>query len=287
MTLGNGQSMPTRAGESIARALGNEFGVTYSFKEYEDFVFQFAKKKSRGRNVEDILRVLHGLHMGGDEDYDVVYPKYRHQSDGLRLLRQWRDEIQDLRRTSSLFDTRSWTDNFEYILQATWEATNIAARRQLKTVPAEETRDTSEDSSHKYFYSGLNIKKSPSKSRSKRCRRSDCSEPIVDVANKFKLYHIFSVSKSSTIHNIPLHQAYDAASMIFNKPRTQENKNEEAKNDTESEREYESIDVDVSSISTASHIDLGKVKATSVQRNTKNSKGKIARPSLEHSSPLN
>lgn len=88
ITMAGGRSMPSRAGESIHAALESETGLVYSLKEYEDISIKFARDH--------------------------------------RKLRIWRDNVERLRSTSTLFDTKRWTAIFTRLLESTWEATLVA-----------------------------------------------------------------------------------------------------------------------------------------------------------------
>ncbi|CAM9505407.1 unnamed protein product, partial [Ectocarpus fasciculatus] len=88
ITMAGGRSMPARAGESIHDALESDTGLVYSLKEYEDLAIKFAKDQRR--------------------------------------LRIWRDNVERLRSTSTLFDTKRWTASFTRLLESTWEAAHVA-----------------------------------------------------------------------------------------------------------------------------------------------------------------
>ncbi len=88
VTMAGGATMPARAGESIHAALESDTGLAYSLKEYEDIALEFAR------------------------DY--------------RKLRIWRDKVERLRTTSTLFDTKRWTAAFTRLLQGTWEVAHVA-----------------------------------------------------------------------------------------------------------------------------------------------------------------
>ena len=83
-----GSNMPARAGLAIAETLGEELGVTYSLKEFEDIAIKFSRD--------------------------------------IKLLKSWRERVEGLRVTSELYDTRLWTRRFVRLLQASWEAAHIA-----------------------------------------------------------------------------------------------------------------------------------------------------------------
>ena len=83
-----GSNMPARAGLAIAETLGEELGVTYSLKEFEDIAIKFSREA--------------------------------------KLLKAWRERVEGLRVTSELYDTRLWTRRFVRLLQAAWEAAHIA-----------------------------------------------------------------------------------------------------------------------------------------------------------------
>lgn len=90
ITTAGGEIMSARAGESILSALESNTGVVYSLKEYEDISIHFARDHRR--------------------------------------LRIWRDNVERLRSTSTLFDTKRHTAALTRLLESTWEAVHIAER---------------------------------------------------------------------------------------------------------------------------------------------------------------
>jgi predicted O-linked N-acetylglucosamine transferase (SPINDLY family) len=208
ITLGGGSSMPTRAGESIASALGNEISVTYSLKEYEDLLYRFAESSS---GYDDDL--LHEFYLLSTQRMrvDPLYPAGKISS-GYRLLRAWKHTLQDLRTTSPLFDTKTWTMEFTRLMEASWEASNIAARRssgQRRTTEIEQ----------KHFFSGVSIGRKSSSIDNERQLLDE--EDVAEVANSYPLYHVFSISRLPTDgegRNISLFQGYDPGSEVFHGP---------------------------------------------------------------------
>lgn len=279
VTLGNGASMPSRAGESIASALGSSFGVSYSLKDYETLVSQFAYNTSESfvnidyQNIKQSLislllsvksfrqsryykRLLNANSKRNLRQYDedmtkivndlVYYDKINNS--GLKKLRIWRDYVQSLRTTSGLFNTRKWTNEFTYLLQASWDATILASSRQNihqsnNNTDSTQTNEHSQvdtrrknNNTNKHFYGGLSVKIKSSKD--KRPTQETISDVFVKTdddqvrivektdyftenkaedASKFKIYHVFSITRPQ--HNqeeeIPLEQAYDENSKIF------------------------------------------------------------------------
>merc|ERR1711871_741024 len=94
MALGGGATMPARAAESIAEGFDSTVGVTYSLKEYEDLVYEFAGDKHK--------------------------------------LSVWRSHVERQRTLSGLFDTETWTQTFSRLMQATWESEHIAEAKSEK-----------------------------------------------------------------------------------------------------------------------------------------------------------
>lgn len=109
--LGGGRGAPQRAGESIAKGLGSEFGLTYSLKEYEDIVYRTVNKN---RETVGTSNYNTSLSSGGSN----------------HRLSVWRMFAEDRRSASALFDTRAWTSRFTRLMQATWEASHICDSRQ-------------------------------------------------------------------------------------------------------------------------------------------------------------
>jgi hypothetical protein len=103
ITLGGGSSIPIRAEESIASALGNEIGVTYSLKEYEDLLYRFASSSSDRPYRVDINRNVifptcqQALAEFDDKLLDKCFNMSRSYLDvisGEETLRAWKSHLQ-------------------------------------------------------------------------------------------------------------------------------------------------------------------------------------------------
>jgi predicted O-linked N-acetylglucosamine transferase (SPINDLY family)/predicted SAM-dependent methyltransferase len=127
ITLAGGRSAPARSGESIAKALNSEIGLTYSVKEYEDLAFSMIRKKQFSRQM------LSRIPSSSSETpkssvYRPFFPPKKLSSYSIKpfiqqypILASWRKVIYEKRLLSSLFDTPQWTLSFEKILRGIWE----------------------------------------------------------------------------------------------------------------------------------------------------------------------
>lgn len=88
ISMAGGATMPARAAESIAAGLESDTGMAFSLKEYEDIALNFARNH--------------------------------------RKLMIWREKVERLRTTSTLFDTKRWTSYFTRLLLGTWEMAHVA-----------------------------------------------------------------------------------------------------------------------------------------------------------------
>ena len=105
IVLGGGATMPARAAESIAEGFDCTIGVTYSLKEYEDMVYEFAGNRQK--------------------------------------LNIWRSHVENQRTLSRLFDTETWTKTFSRLMQATWEAEHVAEAKSKKKSKKSMSREES------------------------------------------------------------------------------------------------------------------------------------------------
>jgi hypothetical protein len=151
VTLAGGGTAESRAGVSIATALGSGLGLAYSLKDYEDLAFRALEKRkaikmkallakqAKEKNkiaskidlshlkLDDVkrslsegqLKVGHGLPKNvAPLDSDKFLQQYP-------LLVAWREEVAKKRVTSPLFNTKLWTKSFEFMLQASWEIAHL------------------------------------------------------------------------------------------------------------------------------------------------------------------
>jgi predicted O-linked N-acetylglucosamine transferase (SPINDLY family) len=128
ITLAGGNNAGSRAGESIATALGSPLGLTYSLKDYEDLAFSMLRRKkkkpiSRNAEVQNSLSVVvPPLFSTPKQLKPYTLPSFIKQ---YPLLYTWRKSIYSKRLTSSLFNTKRWTLSFEYFMFACWESISL------------------------------------------------------------------------------------------------------------------------------------------------------------------
>ncbi len=113
MSLAGGLHMSTRAAESIHTSLGSGLGLAYSLKDYEDGVKRALSSQSQGMDRDKEKKGIDG----------VGRVQRQHSR-----LQGWREDNQRRRVRSTLFDTESWTRDWERQLQLTWDLQQLGKR---------------------------------------------------------------------------------------------------------------------------------------------------------------
>lgn len=133
IALAGGATMPKRAAESIATALGSEIGLTYSLKEYEDMILQYSQLQNSKRTLSkgSIKKICDGILGDGLDDEAIEYcfevaSLERERLSGKEKLEIWRTHVEEQRTKSSLFDTKAFTKQFTHLLQAIWELHHLS-----------------------------------------------------------------------------------------------------------------------------------------------------------------
>ena len=101
MSVGNGQTMSTRAAESMATTLESKIGITYSLKEYEDFILSFLLKKKSNKYTNNQSKQskqlkynenINEIHLNNDK-----YIENNENNENLRLnKRQIREKCKNM-----------------------------------------------------------------------------------------------------------------------------------------------------------------------------------------------
>jgi hypothetical protein len=170
VTLAGGGAAESRAGESIATALGSGLGLAYSLKDYEDLAYRALEKRKaikmkallakqsqgkgtigatskKGLSHLKIVDVKHSL-SEGQFKVGSGLPKKVAPLDSDKFLQQypllvaWREEVSKKRVTSTLFNTKLWTKSFEFMLQASWEIAHLKKYyKAVKSLSPRENHD--------------------------------------------------------------------------------------------------------------------------------------------------
>lgn len=194
--------MESRAGESIATALETKLGLAYSLKQYEDIAYQFSydinnnKQKNIWIDKDSTGTNKSPIDGNSNSNSNSNHNYYDKKITGLQKLQRWRDLIDKKRLRSMLFNTKSWTKNFEQLMFATWELAHISNLVQQGTISFDESNKRSSQ-------------------RGIKSNDEDDSNNY-DNSNR-KLYHLFSVKRSPNepIEEIQTHQLYTEGSIVF------------------------------------------------------------------------